>query len=119
MALPTFTTVHHARYRIWAQSEGSSAGAASGTGKSLRCPTHIFLTAARFSFSQCPPLDASIPIDPEDVVNMLASLIDQSYIRGQLSYTNQFLVMPNVADDPFAGFPAVGSVRPRVVQAIG
>jgi hypothetical protein len=89
----------------------------------------------RLSFAQCGEDDVA----PEDVVSILASLIDQvgppssspplkrreadggiqSYIRGQLSYSQQYLVMRKVPGDPFAGFPAVASVRPRQVQSVG
>lgn len=56
-------------YRIWSQSAGPQ------TGKSVACPTSIFLHAAQFSFRQCGRDD--IDIELEDVVSMLASLIDQ------------------------------------------
>ncbi|KAI5449722.1 hypothetical protein NCC49_004087 [Naganishia albida] len=98
-------------YRIWTETNPPLNPAA----KSARCPTTIFLTAMRLSLAQCGEEDVS----PEDVVSILASLIDQSYIKGQLSYSQQYLVMRKAEGDPFAGFPAVANVRPRQIQSVG
>ncbi|KAJ9092524.1 hypothetical protein QFC20_007337 [Naganishia adeliensis] len=92
-------------YRIWTETNPPVNPAA----KSARCSTTIFLTAMRLSFAQCGEED----VDATDVVSILASLIDQ------LSYSQQYLVMRKVPGDPFAGFPAVSSVRPRSYTSIG
>lgn len=86
------------------------------TARSKSCPTSVFLAAMRLSFRQC----GETNVDITDVISILASLIDQSYIKGHLGYMQTMLVMRNAPDMPVeSAFPRVSGVRPRRVTAVG
>ncbi|KAL7420838.1 hypothetical protein Q5752_004791 [Cryptotrichosporon argae] len=81
-----------------------------------RCPTWVFHAAAVAAFRGSGEAeDGALAL--EDVVSVLSSLIDQSLVLGNLSYSQQVLVMRS-APDGMGGFPAVARVVPRRVEAV-
>ncbi|WVO17900.1 hypothetical protein L204_105598 [Cryptococcus depauperatus] len=81
-----------------------------------RCPTWIFVSAAAITFTGSGEIeDGTITID--DIIVVVASLIDQSLILGHMSYSHKQLVMKS-ADDGFGGFPRISQVVPRRVEAV-
>lgn len=81
-----------------------------------RCPTWVFLAAANRAFEGTGEAEDGT-FTMEDIVCIVASLIDQSLILGHLSYSSQQLVMKPSADG-MGGFPRVSQVIPRRVEAI-
>jgi hypothetical protein len=113
------------------------------TAQKNRCPTWIFLAAASSAFAGSTEVEAE-NLQLEDVVCVLASLIDQaslcpavfctphalcysegtatankiqSFILGHLSYSQQYLVM-RPSEDGMGGFPKIAQVAPRRVEGI-
>ncbi|KAK4686265.1 hypothetical protein P7C73_g3867, partial [Tremellales sp. Uapishka_1] len=80
-----------------------------------RCPTHVFVSAARKVFQGSDQVEAN-GFNLHDMICVIASLIDQGYILGHLSYSQQTLVM-RPSEDGMGGFPKVAGVMPRAVVA--
>ncbi|TYJ56376.1 hypothetical protein B9479_002924 [Cryptococcus floricola] len=81
-----------------------------------RCPTWVFTVAAGQVFEGTGEVeDGTITI--EDTIVILASLIDQSLVLGNLSYSHKQLAMKR-SEDGMGGFPKISLVVPRRVDAI-
>jgi len=76
----------------------------------------VFVKAASRTFAGSGEVeDGTIIL--EDIIVVIASLIDHGLILGHLSYSQQQLVM-KPSSDGMGGFPRVSTVVPRRVDAI-
>lgn len=80
-----------------------------------RCPTWVFEAAARAAFAGSGELEEELVL--EDVICVLASLIDQGLLLGYISYSQRQVVM-RAREDGMGGFPRVKDVAPRRVLAV-
>ncbi|WVR05884.1 hypothetical protein IAU60_002910 [Kwoniella sp. DSM 27419] len=81
-----------------------------------RCPTWIFVSAAYKTFLGSGEIEEGA-VDLEDIICVISSLVDQSLILGNLSYSQRQLVM-KPSPDGMGGFPRIYQVTPRRVEAI-